>query len=1184
MAAHPSASLLDSLPSSLEPDALVAWLAQRPLLLLAAAATLLALAAARGGALREPLAWLAWARGAWREIAATHGPAVDAELAEEAAERASASWRAWLLDEDEREDAAVAADDAAASAAFDSAIAAWEVAEGAAADAAADAADAADAAAAARAQPARRGGARGQGPARGAVPPQAPPRPMRPPRVMRPVQSLLRALWLKLRRLPVRTRAAALSSVETLRLVVAESEGFGWGSFALGIILVAAEQLGRASLQMIGLVSLATMQNLGKSAKAGGGADGGAHGAGFMPATASSTSVVVCALARQLERLLLRVGMDASAASAVAAPLVACGVLSLGLELLLNILSMASASAFSAARGSRVLDRKRRFARACASQDLSFQLAARCFFDEGSEAVDNVLVSTLPSSFSTLLSFARSIVLMAFLDVRLGLLALALAVPQTVGNPLYRLHQRVSLLFGRASEALPQPASLPWGQIDTMRLQMFAQEEAFARGACAGTAERERLQTLQAVILMPIDFVDSFISAVCENALKVAAGLKMLASLSAAAAAGASVGAGSAGSAATATAVAGAAIFGFMEYRQIEQNSDTLAQLFTDRLPQLRVEFVQAALAVKRYVYLRARKSRAAPAMLSELSELREAAARLPALATAEAVVRESSSARSGHSLRQRQKSGAAAAPDAPAVPVSAARAASRSATTALVGPRDIARLPLHDVAQLLRAASEEAGVRSPVLLAETEGAAGAGADHGTGAGADKEGGITPRTAAALGEDFLLRSCLVALPQSPSAGAGAGAGAGAIGAPVWQRVRLRGAFRLTDVSFKYPALPDVNKEMGIDRLAMERAGMGAGGRGGHARRGRRGGFRGGFGGGFGGGRGGGRGGGFGGFRGGGRGGGGGNTLRSISLEIKAGSVVGFAGKKGCGKSTLLSLLTRIYEPTGGRIELDGLPLSAFEPRSLRREVGWVPQAPGVEVGLTIWENIVYGLEEELGLPAPWEAAHANQLRLFKEGEEERAADRRAARGEGAAPSAAAAAPASNPEAEAARQRAIALAEVAGRVADLASFVGKFSKGYETVIQHPSLLSPGEAQSLAIARAVARNPAVLLLDEPTSALDPVSERALVQTLAQVSRGRTTIIVAHRLSTLRGVDQIVFFKDGRVAETGSWADLMARPQGLFAAFAGEEEVKYAARARADAEAAEAMAVGAVGEGDS
>jgi ABC-type multidrug transport system fused ATPase/permease subunit len=159
-----------------------------------------------------------------------------------------------------------------------------------------------------------------------------------------------------------------------------------------------------------------------------------------------------------------------------------------------------------------------------------------------------------------------------------------------------------------------------------------------------------------------------------------------------------------------------------------------------------------------------------------------------------------------------------------------------------------------------------------------------------------------------------------------------------------------------------------------------------------------------------------------------------------------------------------------------------------------------------------------------------------------------------------------------------------LAEVAGRVADLASFVGKFSKGYETVIQHPSLLSPGEAQSLAIARAVARNPAVLLLDEPTSALDPVSERALVQTLAQVSRGRTTIIVAHRLSTLRGVDQIVFFKDGRVAETGSWADLMARPQGLFAAFAGEEEVKYAARARADAAAAEAMAVGAVGEGDS
>jgi ATP-binding cassette subfamily B protein/subfamily B ATP-binding cassette protein MsbA len=210
------------------------------------------------------------------------------------------------------------------------------------------------------------------------------------------------------------------------------------------------------------------------------------------------------------------------------------------------------------------------------------------------------------------------------------------------------------------------------------------------------------------------------------------------------------------------------------------------------------------------------------------------------------------------------------------------------------------------------------------------------------------------------------------------------------------------------------------------------------------------------------------------------------VLRDIDLDVPAGQTVALVGASGAGKTTLASLLLRFYDPDAGRVSLDGRDLKALTLASLRRNVALVLQDP-VLFGATIGENIAYGrpgatFEEIRG------AAHA---------------------------------------------------------AGAHDFVTALPHGYETAIgERGVLLSGGQRQRLSIARAFLKDAPILILDEPTSALDAETEAMLLTTLRRLMRGRTTLIIAHRLSTVRDADRIVVLAKGRIVESGTQADLLAR----------------------------------------
>ena len=214
-------------------------------------------------------------------------------------------------------------------------------------------------------------------------------------------------------------------------------------------------------------------------------------------------------------------------------------------------------------------------------------------------------------------------------------------------------------------------------------------------------------------------------------------------------------------------------------------------------------------------------------------------------------------------------------------------------------------------------------------------------------------------------------------------------------------------------------------------------------------------------------------------------------LRGIDLDIAPGQTVAVVGPSGAGKSTLARLLFRFYDVTGGRITIDGQDLREVTQASLRASIGIVPQDT-VLFNDTIGYNIAYGRE-------------------------------------GAGP------------AEVAR---------AAAGASIAAFIEDQPDGYETRVGERGLkLSGGEKQRVAIARTLLKDPPILILDEATSALDTRTEAAILDTLAEVERGRTTIVIAHRLSTVVNADQIVVLDGGRVAERGSHAELLRRG-GLYA----------------------------------
>jgi ABC-type multidrug transport system fused ATPase/permease subunit len=211
-----------------------------------------------------------------------------------------------------------------------------------------------------------------------------------------------------------------------------------------------------------------------------------------------------------------------------------------------------------------------------------------------------------------------------------------------------------------------------------------------------------------------------------------------------------------------------------------------------------------------------------------------------------------------------------------------------------------------------------------------------------------------------------------------------------------------------------------------------------------------------------------------------------DILRDISLDIQPGETVALVGASGAGKTTLVSLLLRFYDPSVGRIMVDGRDLRRVALKSLRQHIAIVLQEP-VLFGASIRENIAYGRPE----------ASFEQIKA---------------------------------------------AAKAGGAHD---FIEGLRDGYETQIGERGVtLSGGQRQRLSIARAFLKDAPILIMDEPTSALDAETEEQLLETLGRLMKDRTTIIIAHRLSTIRGADRIVVLKDGMVSEMGTHAELLAK----------------------------------------
>ena len=216
-----------------------------------------------------------------------------------------------------------------------------------------------------------------------------------------------------------------------------------------------------------------------------------------------------------------------------------------------------------------------------------------------------------------------------------------------------------------------------------------------------------------------------------------------------------------------------------------------------------------------------------------------------------------------------------------------------------------------------------------------------------------------------------------------------------------------------------------------------------------------------------------------------------DILHGLDLDVPAGSTLAVVGRSGAGKSTLARLLFRFYDLTGGRITIDGQDIARVTQSSLRRAIGIVPQDT-VLFNDTIGYNIAYGRE---------------------------GAD---------------------------------TAEIAGaaRGAAIADFIERQTDGYDTRVGERGLkLSGGEKQRVAIARTLLKNPPILILDEATSALDSRTEAEILATLEAIERGRTTIVIAHRLSTVVDADQIVVLDADRIAERGTHAELLRRG-GIYA----------------------------------